>query len=586
MEAFGDAVVAATEYTVPAGFANQSMRASQEPPGSTRLHPLRGRYPQELAALLFTLAWLLVAAPNARAAQDRSKFFVIDPESFRHQVEFFNAMTPETVVNHVPDVRAWEWLRSNVPFFTCPDEEVERTYYYRWWAWRKHIKQTPAGFILTEFIRPVGHATDHNAISCALGHHVAEGRWLRDRRYLDDYIQFWLRSGEGGGLQRHFHQYSGWLAHAAYERWMADANAGFLVSLLDALLLDYTTWERNRLLPSGLFWQYDVRDGMEESVSGSRKHKNARPTINSYMYGNARAMVQIASIAGRLSVAREYEGKAARLRRLVQEQLWDGEAAFFKPRMESGELADVRELIGYTPWYFSLPEAGKGYEEAWRQLMDPRGFYAPYGPTTAERRHPGFRIAEEGDDCQWNGPSWPFSTTVTLKALANVLQQYPQKVVSKEDYFKTFMIYTRSQRLKTADGRVIPWIDENLNPFTGEWQARSMKIRKGKFNGRGDHYNHSGYADLVITGVAGLRPRPDNTVEVHPLVPDGVWDWFCLDNLPYRGRTLTIVWDRTGRKFNRGRGLSVFADGMRFANAPRLGRVTGTLPPLEGARSR
>src|SRR5262249_49349587 len=156
-------------------------------------------------------------------------------------------------------------------------------------------------------------------------------------------------------------------------------------------------------------------------------------------------------------------------------------------------------------------------ETAWRQLMDPRGFYAPFGPTTAEQRHPGFKIAYEGDDCQWNGPSWPFSTTITLRALANVLSRDRQDAITAADYCKTFLIYTQSQHRKTADGRVIPWIDEDLNPFTGEWLARAMKLRKSGFYGRGDHYNHSGCADLVITGLAGLRPRADDKIEIRPL---------------------------------------------------------------------
>jgi len=209
--------------------------------------------------------------------------------------------------------------------------------------------------------------------------------------------------------------------------------------------------------------------------------------------------------------------------------------------------------------------------------MDPLGFYAPYGPTTAEQRHPGFRIAETGDDCQWNGPSWPMATTLTLKALANVLQGYSQGIVTAEDYFRTFRIYTRSHRLRLPGGRVIPWIDENLNPFTGEWLARSMKIRKGTFNGRGDHYNHSGYADLVITGLVRLRPREDDVVEVHPLVPERAWDWFCLDGVPYHGRLLTVLWDRTGRQFGRGRGLAVFDRGQEIARSSRLERVRGRL---------
>lgn len=487
-------------------------------------------------------------------------------------------MAPEDVVNAIPDSEAFDWIRANVPFFSCPDPEVERVYYYRWWTFRKHIKETPRGYVITEFLRPVRHATDFNAISCALGHHISEGRWIRDPRYLDQYLDFWLRSGEGGGLQRHYHQYSNWTAYAVFDRYRADLRRDALTGLLDALVLDYETWEKERLLPSGLFWQYDVRDGMEETVSGSRRNKNARPTINSYMYGNALAISAIAALAGRPQLSAAYRRKARTLKGLVQGKLWDPQARFFKVLLDTGRLADVREIMGYTPWYFALPEPRRGYEEAWKQLMDSKGFFAPFGPTTAEQRHPGFRIAEEGDDCQWNGPSWPFSTTVTLKALARVLAEYPQQSIRIRDYFETFRIYTRSHRLRLPDGRIVPWIDENLNPYTGEWHARARKIKKGTFNGRGDHYNHSAYCDLVITGVAGLRPREDNVVEIHPLLPQDVWSWFCLDGVAYHGKTLTVLWDQSGKQFGMGQGLRLFVEGKLLASAPRLGRLSVPLP--------
>jgi hypothetical protein len=312
---------------------------------------------------------------------------------------------------------------------------------------------------------------------------------------------------------------------------------------------------------------------MEESASGSRKNKNARPTINSYMYGNAVAIAAIARVAGEPQLAREFADKATRLRSLVQEQLWDGDAAFFKARLDTGKLATVREEIGFTPWFFHLPEPNRGFEQSWKQLMDPQGFYAPYGPTTAEQRHPAYGIHEVGDNCQWNGPSWPFSTAVTLKALANVLNDYSQSAISREDYWKTFLIYTRSHKLRRDDGTVVPFIDENLHPHTGEWWARALAIKKGSFRARGDHYNHSSYNDLIITGVAGLRPRADERIEVNPLVPEGTWDWFCLDNVQYHGRAITILWDRTGQKFGKGKGLRVFADGREIARSPGLRRI-------------
>src|SRR5690242_15946502 len=168
---------------------------------------------------------------------------VLQPESFRHHVDFFNGTMREEVVQAIPDAQAWEWMRTNIPLFTCPDRDIEQIYYFRWWVFRKHIKQTPAGLIITEFLKPVKHAGEYNALSCAFGHHVAEGRWLHDRRYVDEDIHYWLRGGENGGMARNFHQFSGWAAAALYDRWLVDGNREFLLSYLDPLIADYRAWE-------------------------------------------------------------------------------------------------------------------------------------------------------------------------------------------------------------------------------------------------------------------------------------------------------------------------------------------------------
>ena len=500
----------------------------------------------------FLLAPLALAAPSTPKP-------LLDPETFRHYVEQFNRDDKEDVAGLIHNADAWAWMKSNIPFFSCPDPDIELTYYYRWWAYRKHIENTPEGFVLTEFLKPVKHATTYNAISCAAALHINEGRWLRDPRYLDDYTRFWLRGGENGGLQPHFHQFSGWISAAVYDRWLADGRTPQLLGLLDALQTDYHAWEQEKQVESGLFWQRDVSDGMESSISGGRHVRNIRPTINSYMFGNAQAIAAIAALAGNSSLHDDYAAKAATLRQLVQDKLWNPQAQFFETVLENGQFANVREQIGYTPWYFNLPERGKGYEVAWQQLMDPKGFLAPYGPTTAEQRHPEFQVPYSGDDCQWNGPNWPFATSITLRALANVLNDYQQTDISRQDYLKTLLTYTKSQRLKLPDGRVIPWVDEDLDPLTGVWLARTLKMRKAGSYGRGDHYNHSSYADLIITGLVGLRPRADEIVEVNPLLPAGVWDWFCLDGVPYHGRLLSIIWDRTGERYNKGKGLTVQA---------------------------
>jgi hypothetical protein len=529
------------------------------------------------------LLWICLAA-GAPVASDAKGPSVLKPESFRHYVEKFNADDEELYVQHVPNNKAWEFLKDNIPLFACPDKDFERTYYFRWWTFRKHIKNTPDGFVITEFLPKVGWSGKHNTINCPAGHHFYEGRWLHDQKYLNDYAVFWFR--KGGGVR----SYSFWAADAMYARYLVNHDKAFVVDLLQDLVDNYEAWEKGWTRgkfyvgrhDNGLYFQIDDRDGMEVSIGGH----GYRPTINSYMYGDAAAIAKIAELGDREDVAATYRDKAAEIKTLVQSKLWDRQAKFFKTRLAGRDkkLVDVRELLGYTPWYFNLPDVG--YEQAWGQLMAPQGFYAPFGPTTAEQRHPRFRVSYQGHECQWNGPSWPFATTQTLVALANVLNNYEQNVISKRDYFETLQIYTRSHQLRRDDGLTVAWIDENLDPYTGDWIARS-RLKQWK-NGtwderkggreRGKDYNHSAYCDLIISGLVGLRPRTDDIIEVHPLVPDGEWEWFCLDNVLYHGRVVTIVWDRTGQKYGKEQGLRVFVDGHEVAKSDTLGRLTGTLP--------
>jgi neutral trehalase len=140
---------------------------------------------------------------------------------------------------------------------------------------------------------------------------------------------------------------------------------------------DYREWEQEKQLPDGMFWQFDVRDAMEESISGSRKAKNVRPTINSYMYGKAVALAAIAEIVGNDSLKNKYASKAKLLKKLVQDSLWDASASFFKVQLETGEFADAREAIGFIPWYFNLPADKKEYAKQWDQLTDTTGLEQP-----------------------------------------------------------------------------------------------------------------------------------------------------------------------------------------------------------------
>jgi hypothetical protein len=652
-----------------------------------------------------------------------SKRQILNSGLLKDYLREFNANDNELYTQSIPNDKALYFLENNIPFFECPDKEIEKTYYFRWWTFRKHLKETNDGWVITEFLPEVTYAGKHNTICCPAGHHFREGRWLHSGKFLDDYSLFWLR--KGGDIR----SYSFWVADSIWNYSLNKGDFSLAIELLPDLVNNYLEWEKSRKDPNGLYWQLDVRDGMEVSISGS----GYRATINSYQFGDAMAIANIAKIAGQPNLEESFRQKAFTLRSLINKYLWDDSAGFYKIGIRTSEqeprpagilsikvnedaniiedailsasvfidktslgtsknsqtpessadssfpgitllprkgeiewvqydlkkpvtvssmqvywsqdaecrlprewrvfyrkdkdwypvparirnriypdtynsltidpitttglrvevicqgtnpviynqemhLTDVRELHGFTPWYFiDLPE--KRMAIAWTQIIDKDGFYAPFGPTSAEQRHPGFRIAYIGHACQWNGPSWPFSTSVTLTALANQLNCESQKYICNADYFKLLRNFALSHRIKTDNDRKKCWIDENLNPFSGEWLSRAMLQRWGqKPFERGKDYNHSTFCDLIINGLVGVKPQIDDRIIINPLIPENTWDWFCLDGIPYHGRMLTVLWDKTGKHYRKGKGMILLADGQLIAASTDLQRLEAMLP--------
>lgn len=511
-----------------------------------------------IATILLTL---IIGCYSFKKGDDVSNDYVLHADNFRHYVEYFNRMEDENIIQAIPNSEAWEWMKNNIPLFECPQDNFEEIYYYRWWTLRKHIKETPIGYIFTEFLVNRSYADKYNLIACAMAHHINEARWLHDSKYLDQYIHVWYRGNNGNPMSK-LHKFSNYTPYALYERYLVNGNKEYLTDMLPDFDIDYKRWEHERKLPNGLFWQEDVKDGMEESISGGRKIKNARPTINSYMFGNAVALAKIAKLKEDLVLSAYYSAKVDTLKTLIQKHLWNPESQFFETLKPTGEFAEVREAIGYIPWMVNLPDNDKGYEVAWKQLMDKDSFLAPFGLTTAEQRHPEFRT-HGCCKCEWDGAVWPFTTSQTLVALGNLLNNYQQDIITDSAYFKHLELYVESQYYR---GR--PYIGEYLDETTGYWLKGDQE--------RSRYYNHSTFNDLIITGLIGLRPREDNVIEINPLIPEGKWDWFCLDNVLYHNQILTIIWDKNGTKYKYGKGLTLMINGKAVANIHSLSKLIYT----------
>lgn len=485
------------------------------------------------------------------------------------------------------DNRDFDWFKANIPFFDCPDAEIVTTYYYRWELITKHLTygSPNSGYSFTEFIDRPFWSGAYGAISCPVGHQLYEVRWLHDATIGRDYSRYWFRTP--GAQPRN---YGCWLVDGIWSVQQVHPDDAFMKDLLPDLIKNFEGWEKRQFVKEvGLFWQNGHDDGMEFNIT-SRQTKDIlrgangyRPGFNAYMWADALAIAKTARLAGDTETAKAFEARAASIKEKLQALLWDPKREFYFPMSmrdetdkdgnvvkkhtltyQSGKFAGSphgRELHAYIPWQFNLPDPGR--EVAWKFLMDPEYFEAPFGPLTVERRDPLFLLQKSC--CWWSGQSWPFASAQTLKALANVLQNYQQNYVSRADYAKLLRVFAVSHR---KEGR--PYLAEALHPDTGSFEGHDG------YN-HSEHYFHSSFNDLVITGLIGLKTRDDDVLEIDPLAPKE-WNWFALDDVPYRGHRLSIVWDKDGSRYGRGAGLRVLADGSELASLNQMGKITAKLP--------
>ena len=506
-------------------------------------------------------------------------------ELLKTYVARFNAKDVDLVTNAIPNAEAEAFMLANCPRFACPDRDVERTYYFRWWTFRKHLRKGEKGqWRVSEFLPKVEWAGKDNTIVCPAGHHFREGRWLRDPQYIRDLARFWLSDKEA----KHRWNYSSWLYTGVCAFAEVSGEDALTVDLLDDAVSYYEAWEKGfgRWLwdqkpecalrmggdGKGLFLSSRANEGSEFTLTPS----GYRPLFNAAMWSEANAISKVAAKLGRTELAKRFAGKADAIMTGFEKMCWNEKLGFFVSADPKGVQCPVRELHGYAPWYFGMPTAKR---PDWAQLADPQGFAATYGLTFPERRAKGFRIAYDAHECLWDGPVWPFATSIALTALANDLHSTPTPTTYTSLFASLLWQYADSQRLthpspwtkgEKGDWGVVPWIDENNHPDKPEWLARKIMLDRpglgAKFpRERGKDYNHSTYCDLVISGLVGFVPHGERGFAIDPLCPSD-WDYFTLENLRYCGHDVAVRWQR-------GKGLSVEVDGKVIAQRGTFGRL-------------
>ncbi len=301
-----------------------------------------------------------------------------------------------------------QWFKDNIPFVDTPDPNINGVYYYRWSTHKRALRYTTAGagYIATEYDNPTWYAgdTSYSGLSDAAGYHILDGRWLRNRTYIDDYINYWLI----GAGQTSSRVYSEWITSAAYRRYLVTGDPTQLKANLQQLIALYNSWGTNltanvpvngTTTVNSLYFQSPLFDATEFTETSFRSTDpfgggaGFRPTINSYQYAAALAISGIATLAGDNANATAFAAKAAALKAAVQQVLWDPQRQFFMHVYNAdptnvgiaGTRTTWREAMGFAPWAFELPDAT--FSTAWQYLTDTRRFAGPNGPYSLERYH-------------------------------------------------------------------------------------------------------------------------------------------------------------------------------------------------------
>lgn len=383
------------------------------------------------------------------------------------------------------------------------------------------------------------------------------------------------------GNDRHFSEA---IADAAWRVYLVDGDLASLSPHLAAMTTIFDQWQDHYDASKSLYYIEPLLDATEYTISsidasggqdGFTGGDAFRPSINSFQYANARAIANLALATGNdAATAATYTARAEALQRNFTTSLWNATFQHFVDRyyvnntyVTYWDFIRGRELVGLTPWAWDVVPDEPAYAQAWAHALDTAALRTPAGLSTVEpsyeyyMRQYRYDAASGKKECQWNGPIWPFQTTAVLNGLSNLLDHYNQSVITTSDYVTLLRLYAE---LHYNDG--VLNLVEDYYPNNGSALVQLA---------RSPHYFHSGFIDLILGGLVGIRPRSDDFLEINPLVDASV-SWFQIDNVLYHGHNVSVQWDEDGSHFGE-QGLVVAVDGLQVNSSSTLTRLVSAI---------
>jgi hypothetical protein len=293
-----------------------------------------------------------------------------------------------------------------------------------------------------------------------------------------------------------------------------------------------------------------------------------RVDFASFVFANAAAIASFAGELGDNKLADEFNQKAETIRRAVLDHLWDDGTKFFYPRRaDDDKRIPIRELHGFFPFTTLLAPDEPRYTAALAKLIDPDEFWARFPPVITSLKH--YREWTWTMDGLTRNIA-PHPITMGSRTLLQALKHYRSSPIKPDHLMEQLRRY--NDLLYPGVNPYDPFWRPNAYEYFSKWEPNQISPRPKPSDI--SHDFHSAYCYMVVEGAVGLTPRGDDKIEIEPAAMN--WDYFLLDGLRYRGRDLTIAWDRPDGKVRYAgiaEGFSLSIDGRQVFRRDALERV-------------
>ncbi|WP_261800125.1 MGH1-like glycoside hydrolase domain-containing protein [Paenibacillus sp. PAMC21692] len=471
-------------------------------------------------------ARLVIAAAMGIAEQDDAAALE------RRAAAFLEQPAEDILPAHQAEYQSWF---DQAPQFACNEPLITKTWHYRWFLMRHNLADPRVGQLQYPlFYEGRSHKMSKTPfaphgwefsklIPLTAPMHLLEARWYPDRSYGDGIWKNMMASQDDDGLYRcllvneTLHSYANFMGWGAYQYYLIHRDKEMVRQLLpslkrqvdgesrlmgnaeDRLIIEY---KHNRTgkeyQPS--YWYFN--DFPKNCKDPELVTPLKRVDRSIYHYLNCIGVMNLCLALGDPEAERFGE-QADQIKSDVLSGMWDEESQFFYDlHYKDNRKAFVKNIVGFYPYWAGMTD--DRHKNGLDYLFDER-YFGTRNPFPSVAKDCPVFSAEGGwqgnffkgrNGCVWNGPTWPYTNSVILDALAEESKRR-EHVYDKEfgHAFREYSMLHYAQRDLDK-----PYLVEHYDSMTGEPISDDVD------------YNHSYYIDLVIRHIAGLNVQEDGIV--------------------------------------------------------------------------